>query len=228
MCRGLSSSLCLAVVVFTSGLACGDDAPTKPDSGFVSLFDGKSLTGWTGSLEGYSVEDGNLVCVAGGKGNLQTEKEYSDFVMRFEFKLTEGANNGLGIRCPKRAEGNLHLEGIELQILDDTAEKYKTLKPYQYHGSVYGIVAAQQGALKPLGEWNQQEVTVQGRTIKVVLNGKTIVDANLDEATKSGTLDGQLHPGLSRKSGHLGFLGHGDRVDFRRLQIKELNSSPTQ
>jgi rhodanese-related sulfurtransferase len=191
-------------------------------AGFVSLFDGKSLAGWTGSLVGYGVENGNLICVAGGKGNLLTEAEYSDFVFQFEFKLTAGANNGLGIRCPKVAEGNLHLDGIELQILDDTAEKYKTLKPYQYHGSIYGIVPAKVGSLKPLGEWNQQEVTVKGRRIKVVLNSQAIVDADLDESTKSGTLDGTAHPGLSRTKGHVGFLGHGDRVDFRNIRIKSL------
>ena len=166
------------------------EKPFVPDDGFVSMFDGKSLAGWTGSVAGYAVENGNLVCVAGGKGNL-------------------------------------HLEGIELQILDDFAEKHKALKPYQYHGSVYGLIASKQGSLKPVGEWNQQEVTVKGRNIKVVLNGTTIVDANFDEATKTGTLDGQLHPGLARTRGHLAFLGHGDRVDFRRLQIKDLPLTPT-
>lgn len=223
MNRVIHITACLVAVAISSD-ARAEDTPKPPDSGFVSLFDGKSLTGWTGSRDGYAVEAGNLICVAGGKGNLQTEKEYTDFVMRFEFKLTAGANNGLGIRCPKLAEGNLHLDGIELQILDDTDQKYNELKPYQYHGSIYGIVPAKRGALKPLGEWNEQEVTVQGRHVKVVLNGKTIVDANLDEATKSGTLDGVAHPGLSRKTGHLGFLGHGDRVDFRRIQIKELTA----
>jgi len=217
--------LAIGVVVMMGGSVIADDKPFKPDAGFVSLFDGKSLAGWASAPEGYAVEDGNLICVAGGKGNLLSEKEYSDFILKFEFKLTPGANNGLGIRCPKRLEGNLHIDGIELQILDDTAEKYKDLKPYQYHGSIYGIVPAKRGFLKPVGEWNQQTVTVQGRRIKVELNGHTIVDANLDDATKDGTLDGTPHPGLARTSGHIGFLGHGDRVDFRHLQIKELSSA---
>ncbi len=216
----LTLGFVLGLVVAWSGAVLAQDKAVE--EGFVSLFDGKSLAGWTGSLAGYAVEDGNLICVAGGKGNLLTEAEYSDFVFKFEFKLTDGANNGLGIRCPKVAEGNLHLDGIELQILDDTAEKYKTLKPYQYHGSVYGIVPAKAGSLKPLGEWNQQEVTAKGRRVTIVVNGKTIVDADLDEATKAGTLDGTVHPGLSRAKGHLGFLGHGDRVDFRRIRIKSL------
>ena len=198
------------------------ETPFTPDAGFVSLFDGKTLKGWKGPATGFAVEGGDLVSVAGGKGNLLTEKEYENFTIKFEFKLTPGANNGLGIRTPLMTEGSLHLLGTELQILDDTAEKYQALKPYQYHGSVYGIVPAKRGSLKAVGEWNQQEVTLQGRKIKIVLNGQTIVDADLDEATKSGTLDGQEHPGLARTKGHLGFLGHGDRVDFRRIQIKEL------
>jgi rhodanese-related sulfurtransferase len=200
-----------------------DDKPFAPDPGFVSLFDGKSLNGWSAAPNAYAVEDGNLICVAGGKGNLLTDKEYADFIMKFEFKLTPGANNGLGIHCPRLLEGNLHLDGIELQILDDTAEKYKTLQPYQYHGSIYGIVPAKQGALKPVGEWNQQQVTVKGRRITVIVNGTTTVDADLDEATKDGTMDKTPHPGLKRASGHIGFLGHGDRVDFRRLQLKDLS-----
>ncbi len=194
------------------------------EEGFVSLFDGKSLAGWTGAKEAHRVEDGAIVCVPGSAGNLLTEQEYTDFVIRFEFKLTAGANNGLGIRCPNVAKGNLHLDGIELQILDNTAEKHKTLKPYQYHGSVYGIQPAKREPenLKPLGVWNAQEVTVQGRKIKVLLNGETIVDCDLDEATKTGTMDGTEHPGLKRASGHIGFLGHGDRVEFRKIRIKDL------
>lgn len=212
----------LIVAIATLSSAVLAEPAFTPDEGFVSLFNGKNLSGWKGGLSGYAVEDGNIVCVAGGKGNLLTEREYGDFVLKFEFKLTEGANNGVGIRSPEVAEGNLHLEGTELQILDDSSEKYKTLKPYQYHGSVYGIVPAKPGSLKPLGQWNQQEVTLQGRKIKVVVNGKTIVDADLDEAVKSGTMDGQAHPGLSRAKGYIAFLGHGDRVDFRHVQIKEL------
>ena len=218
----LTLGFVLGLMAAWSGDLLAQDKAVVAEEGFVSLFDGKSLAGWTGSVAGYAVEDGHLVCVAGGKGNLLTEAEYSDFIFKFEFKLTDGANNGLGIRCPKVAEGNLHLDGIELQILDDTAEKYKTLKPYQYHGSVYGIVPAKVGSLKPLGEWNQQEVTAKGRRVTIVVNGKTIVDADLDEATKAGTLDGTVHPGLSRAKGHVAFLAHGDRVDFRNIRIKSL------
>lgn len=228
--RCLSSVLvgALVAVVVSAGAswhaiaAEGKPGEKADEAGFMSLFDGKSLAGWTGATESYKVEDGAIVCVTGSAGNLLTAKEYANFTVRFEFRLTEGANNGLGLRCPLTAKGNLHLEGTELQILDDTAEKYKTLKPYQYHGSVYGIAAAKTGHLKPLGQWNSQEVTCDGRKVKVVLNGVVIVDVDLDQATANGTLDGQPHPGLKRAKGHLGFLGHGDRVDVRHVRIKEL------
>lgn len=213
--------LLLLLANITGGVGWAADGPAD-EPGFASLFDGKSLAGWSGSTESYKVEDGAIVCVTGSAGNLLTDKEYANFVIRFEFRLTAGANNGLGIRCPRLAKGNLHLDGTELQILDDTAEKYKTLKPYQYHGSIYGLVPAKTGHLKRLGEWNSQEVTCDGRKVKVVLNGVTIVDADLDQATASGTLDGAAHPGLKRTSGHIGLLGHGDRIDVRKVRIKEL------
>lgn len=203
-------------------IAAADDDAKPGEGGFVRLFDGKTLAGWTGAKDAYGVENGAIVCKPGTSGNLLTEKEYGDFVFRFEFKLTEGANNGLGIRCPLRAQGNLHLDGIELQILDHRAAKYANIKPYQFHGSVYGIAPAKKEFLKPLGEWNQQEVTVRGRRVQISLNGAAIVDVDLDEATKNGTLDGAEHPGLKRVRGHLGFLGHGDRVEFRAIEIKEL------
>jgi acetyl esterase/lipase len=222
-------SIIVRIALVVTGLFVPVMAQDKPpsDDGFVALFDGKSLAGWGGAKDAYAVENQAIVCLPGNAGNLLTEKEFSDFVLRFDFKLTHGANNGLGIRCPMQPRGNLHLDGVELQILDDSAEKYKTLQPYQYHGSVYGIQPAKRtpSMLKPIGEWNSQEVSVQDRQIKVVLNGGTIVDCNLDDATQAGTLDGVEHPGLKRTKGHIGFLGHGDRVEFRNIRIKELSKA---
>lgn len=214
---------CLALILLC--LATSPLVAAEPEAGFVSLFDGKSLAGWTTAPGAYAVENGAIYCVAGSKGNLLSEKEYADFTLRFEFKLTPGANNGLAIRSPLKQTGNLHVEGIELQILDHTDPKYATLKDYQYNGSVYGVVAAKREGLKPVGEWNSEEVTVVGRRIKVTLNGTVIVDADLDAIdTPTKTLDGVAHPGLARAKGHIGFLGHGDRIDVRNIRIKELNA----
>ena len=190
--------------------------------GFELLFNGKNLDGWIGNKTDYVVEDAVIVIHPdkGGSRNLFTEQEYADFIFRFEFQLTPGANNGLGIRAPK--EGDAAYKGIELQILDNTADKYKDLHEYQYHGSVYGVIPAKRGFLKPVGEWNEQEVVVTGDTIKVILNGEIIVDGNIKVARKGGTLDGKKHPGLKNKKGYIGFLGHGDVVRFRSIKIKEL------
>jgi hypothetical protein len=189
--------------------------------GFAPLFNGLDLEGWTGDTSGYAAEDGKIVIhPERGSGNLYTVKEYADFVLRFEFKLTPAANNGLGVRAP--LEGDAAYAAMELQILEDGSPIYWGLKPYQYHGSIYGVVPARRGALKPIGEWNTEEVTVRGPRITVVVNGTTVVDADIDAASAGGTVDGRDHPGLTRKFGHIGFLGHGSIVEFRKIRIKEL------
>jgi hypothetical protein len=215
----LSSALVFSLVLAPPLVA------QQAEAGFTSLFDGKSLAGWTligGRGEGYAVKDGVLYCAKGGGGKLLTDKEYSDFVLRFEFRMpAEGSNNGLGIRAPR--EGDAAYQGIELQILDEKAalaEKWGKLKETQFHGSVYDVIAAKKGAQKPAGEWNSQEVTARGRQITVVLNGQTILDADLSKVTDPEVL--KKHPGLARGSGHIGFLGHNDYIEFRNIRIKEL------
>jgi len=194
----------------------------EKEDGFVVLFDGISLDNWIGNKEAYVVEDGMIVVkpLEGSGGNLYTQDEYSDFILRFEFQLTPGADNGLGVRAP--LTGNAAYVGMKLQILDNTAEIYANLQPYQYHGSVYGVIPAKRGFLKPVGEWNSQEVIVDGSKIIVVLNGTLIVDGDISQAAEKGALDNQDHPGLQRDRGHIGFLGHGSEVKFRYIRIKEL------
>ena len=194
----------------------------EKQEGFVTLFNGKDLNNWVGNKESYRVEDGTIVIdpQGGGGGNLYTEKEYSNFILRFEFLLTPGANNGLGIHAP--LSGDAAYAGKELQILDNTAPKYADLEPYQYHGSVYGVIPAKRGHLKPAGTWNQQEVQVRGSHFKVILNGTTILDGDVLEASENGTMDGKKHAGLQKTRGHIGFLGHGDVLRFRHIRLKEL------
>ncbi|MCK4772629.1 MAG: DUF1080 domain-containing protein [Candidatus Latescibacteria bacterium] len=192
------------------------------EEGFESLFNGIDLTGWVGDKAGYVVEDGRIAVDPEMRdgGNLYTEGEYGDFIFRFQFRLTPGANNGLGIRAP--LEGDAAYVGMELQILDNGAGMYANLRPYQYHGSIYGVVPARRGFQRPVGEWNTQEVIADGRHITVILNGVVIVDADIEEASTPATMDGRDHPGLEREKGHIGFLGHGSRVEFRNIWIKEI------
>ena len=195
---------------------------SEKQEGFVQLFDGTNMDKWIGNKAGYLLKDGVIEVnpEAKGGGNLYTNEEYSDFIYRFEFQLTPGANNGIGIHAP--LEGDAAYVGMEIQVLDSEHPMYATLKPYQYHGSVYGIVPAKRGFLKPTGEWNQEEIMIQGSKIKVTLNGTVITEADLKEATKNGTMDHNEHPGLKNTTGHIGFLGHGDVVRFKNMRIKKL------
>lgn len=207
-------------LTFLSCPAFAEETPVA-EEGFVSLFDGKTLAGWQGGKDGYEIVDGALMCKPKGSGNLYTEKEYANFHFKFEFKLTPGANNGIGIRTP--LQGDPAFVGMEIQVLDDTAEQYDgKLAEYQYHGSVYGVVPAKRGHLKPVGEWNSEEIILKGKQIKVILNGETIVDADLEQASTPKTIDDREHPGLKRDSGYIGLCGHGAEVWFRNLRIKEL------
>lgn len=184
-----------------------------------TLFNGKDLSGWTGDVEGYTVEDGMLVAKKESGGNLYFDQQFSDFVMRFSFRMEPGGNNGVGIRAEQGKDAAYY--GMEIQILDDYSEQWADLKPWQYHGSIYGVVAANKGALKPAGEWNQQEIRAEGSRITVTLNGQVIVDADIRKEGQP-TIDGREHPGLFNPSGYIGFLGHGHRIEFKDIQIQEL------
>lgn len=194
-------------------LAAPSLAQTETDeTGFAPLHGDDDASGWD---EGVHVKGG--VVTGGGRYH---KKQFSDFVLRFDFRLKPGANSGIGIRAART--GNAAYNGMEIQVLDNTAEKYAKLKPYQYHGSIYGVVAAKRGALKPVGEWNAEEITAKGSHIVVKVNDEVIVDADIAEASKEGTIDRREHPGLHNEQGYLGILGHGGGVDFRNLRIKEL------
>ncbi len=211
--------LVAALILFSADLL---GSAQEEEAGFIDLFDGKSLSGWNlidGSGPGYAVRDGLLVCQKGTGGRLFHVDVYEDFVFRFEFRLEPGGNNGVGIRTP--LEGNPAHQGMEIQILDDDAEKYANLKPYQYHGSVYGLFPAKRGFLKKAGEWNEEEIAVRGSLVRVTLNGQVIVDADLATIKDPEIL--ARHPGVKRPSGYVGFLSHGSEVEFRNIRIKDLN-----
>jgi hypothetical protein len=194
------------------------------EPGFTTLFNGKNLQGWllvhtANSGRGYLVEDGEIVCPQDGGGNLLTMGEYADFVLRFEFKTEPGGNSGVGIRAP--LEGDIAYAGMEIQILDHDHPRYAgQLQPWQRHGSVYNIHPAEADALKPAGEWNQEEISAEGDRITVTLNGQVITKADLSKITDQEIL--AKHPGVRRKTGRVGFLGHGSLVKFRNIRIREL------
>jgi hypothetical protein len=187
--------------------------------GFMDVFNGKDFTGWAGPIDQYEVSDGAIVCRPKKGGTIYTKDEYGNFMARVDYKLPPAGNNGLAIRYP--GQGDTAYVGMcEIQVLDDTAKVYEKLDARQYNGSAYGMVPAHRGYLRPVGEWNFEEVTIKGSTIKVELNGTIILDTDLSKVTEY--MNNRPHPGKNRETGHFGFAGHNDPVAFRNIQIRKL------
>lgn len=193
---------------------------SRDADGFVELNNGKDLSNWIGAVNNYEIKDGAIVCKQGKGGDLLSKDEYENFILRVEFKLPPAGNNGIALRTP--LGGHSSKDGLELQVIDSDGYNAKhpqaPLKPFQYHGSLYHCVGAKHGFLRPVGEWNYQEIEVRGQTIKVTLNGTKILDVDIDQFDRSQF---EVSPkGLDRKKGHIGFAGHSDPVAFRSFRVK--------
>ena len=194
----------------------------KGGEGYQAIFNGRDLDGWAGPIDAVAVKNGALVWQEKKGGTIYWNHELADFQARVLFKLPPAGNNGLAIRYP--GKGDTAYEGMcELQVLDENYDKVKAkIDPRQVHGSAYGMVAAARGYQHPIGEWNFEEVTVQGSRVKVELNGTVILDADLGAVDLSKVMANKAHPGKDRKSGFFGFAGHNDPVEFKDVLIKPL------
>lgn len=218
-------STTLPLVAFSTTQAITADDPTdilnqEAKDGFVSLFDGKTLDGWIGKFKNIKAKNGMILIEKGCRGGLLTEKEYGDFVLRFDFRLHPGTNNGLLIRTPK--DKLPPRDGIELQILDNSAKKYAKIKDYQFHGSLYFVAPAKRGFQKKVGEWNTQEVSCIGSKLRVTLNDNVILDIDMNDFDPKDTVSKHPVPALRHSKGHIGFLCHHDPLELRNLRIKEV------
>ncbi len=194
----------------------------REDTGFTRLDNGSDLSNWQGAVENYEVKDGAIVCKTGKGGDLLSKEEYGDLVLRFEFKLPPGGNNGIALRTP--LGGHCSSDGVEIQVIDNdgynAAHPNSPLKPYQVHGSLYHCVGAKTGFLRPVGEWNYEEIEVRNQVIKVTLNGTKILDVDINQIDRSQLA--KIPKGLDRQSGFIGFAGHVDPVAFRNFRVKRL------
>jgi 3-keto-disaccharide hydrolase len=217
----------LALGFFVAGMApppcqAGDISEAERAEGFVDLFNGKDLSGWkirASKDENWIVDGGLLVCTGKGSGWLGTEKEYASFELRLQYRLPAAGNSGVYLRAP--AEGWISRLGMEIQLLDDEHPKYAKLDYYQYTGALYHVVAPQQRACKPAGQWNDMAIRLDGRQLVVRLNGKQLQNSDLDACLKDPVV-AKEHPGLTRQKGFIGLQNHHDRVEFRNVRVKEL------
>jgi hypothetical protein len=195
---------------------------SRDAEGYVEQINGRDLSNWQGAVDNYEVVDGAIVCKKGKGGDLLTKDEYESFSLRFEFRLPPAGNNGIAIRTP--LGGHSARDGLEFQVLDsdgyNAAHPKGPLKPYQYHGSLYHCVGAKHGYLRPVGEWNFQEIVVRGQSIQITLNGTKILDVDLDKLDRSQLET--IPKGLENRKGHIGFAGHNDPVAYRSFKVKRL------
>ncbi len=212
----IPAALAAWVILGLSAALPGGDTPPK---GFESLFNGKDLTGWkaTGNMKVWGVDNGVIYVSGQGGGWLLTDKEFGDFELRFEYKMSKHSNSGVALRAP--LEGDPAYKGMEIQLIDDV--NWKGLQTWQHTGSIYNVVPAKKIANRPIGEWNSMRIIVKGRHVKVANNGEVLVDADLDKCVKE---HGEKHPGILPKhtKGHIGFQSHDNRVEFKNIYLKAL------
>ena len=206
-------TIALTIALSVAGLAGADE--------MKSLFDGKSMAGWTQiggkNKNAWKVENGLLVMDGEGGGWIAADGEYADFQFSLEFQLTSDSNSGVYLRAPADSS-HISRTGMEIQILDDFHAKYAKVKDWQRTGSIYHVAPAKTGPLKPAGEWNKMEITARGAHVVIRLNGMTIVDDMIDKHPELN----KEHTGLARKSGKIGLQCHNGRVSFRNIQAKKL------
>lgn len=207
----------------------------KSEEGFVSLFDGKTLEGWTPYSESgekvapeesaFSVQDGTIRCSGQGKDYwLVADKVYGDSILRLEFKLTQEANSGVFLRVPT-PPGHPAFTGFEVQILDDFKHEGGESKKFQPNknstASIYDVLSPMRNMSSPIGEWNEMEIVCRGSKVKVKHNGCTVINADFSELTEPiGKYDFPYSE--IPKEGLIGVQNHGHELWFRNIRIKEL------
>jgi hypothetical protein len=202
--------------------------PEERAAGWLLLFDGKTPDGWMTSSRQPSrtpVEDGALNPHRCGGYMLIHERQWSNFVLSLDFKLSQGCNSGIFLRTfplTPRPGKDVGFNGIEV-ALDDT-----TGAGYHDTGAIYDLVKPSRNAMKPAGEWNHIEITCDRSLIEVVLNGEKVTVMDLDRFTEPNRRpDGTEHKfDVAYKDhprrGYLGLQDHGSPCWFKNIKLKVL------
>jgi hypothetical protein len=197
------------------------------DRGFVTIFDGRSLDGWEIVVEpgdqpekklrqdAFYLENGTLACKGYGFHWFRYKEPLQDCVLRMEFKIAKDTNSGVCLRSLKK--GTPPTTGFEVQIVDDIGKepsKYST-------GAIYDVVTPMYNASKPIGEWNEMEITMKGSLVVVVLNGLKLIDTDFSKLTRPiGKFD-FAYANMPR-SGYLALQDHWTPIWYRNIRLKKL------
>ncbi len=201
---------------------------TVQDGDWRPLFDGVSLAGWRGyrmdrAPAGWTVEDGVLAFVPGGEGgSLITEEQFDDFELSLEWKISEGGNSGIFFRVSE-TEASDYYTGPEMQVLDDDRHP-DGANPETSAGANYALHAPSAEVVRPVGEWNEVRLVVDGPHVEHWLNGVKIVEYELWtdewEAMVSASKFAEWPAYGRNRTGYISLQDHGDRVWFRNLRIR--------
>ena len=209
---------------------CGADAKAKPGKWEV-LFDGKSVNKWRGyKMESFpdrswKVEDSALKTIAGAEGpDIVTKQKFENFELELEWKVSPGANSGIMYRVSEDF-GAAYETGPEMQVLDD--DKHADGRdPKTSAGSLYALIAPKNKKLKPVGEWNQVRIVVQGNQVEHWLNGVKVVEFELGSAELNQLIARSKFKDMPRfakeKTGFIDLQHHGDEVWFRKVRVRRL------
>ncbi len=189
-----------------------------PDDGYRPVFGQAALVEWNcipGGEGAFEVDEGELVSRPGRSGRLFTDRDFADFKLRFEFQSEGEGTCGLVLRAS--AKGDPSVTGIEVQLGSELSAEGA---PLGGHGAIMGLEAAQGGYLRGEGKWNQQEISCEGRHIRLVLNGRVIQDIDLNQFPRPEVF--LQRPGLLMEKGKIGLVARGGRIRLRGLAVKEL------
>jgi hypothetical protein len=210
-------------------------------AGWTLLFDGKTTNGWRAAHKdsfppgGWTIADGALTVLASdGResqhgGDIVTVAEYSNFDLKLEFKLTEGANSGIKYFVTEKEKPNGSAIGLEYQILDD--ERHPDAKEGNHEGSrtvasLYDLIKAGNKTVKPMSEWNEARIISQGLHVEHWLNGTKVLEYERGSAAYRKLVAESKYKIWENfgeaPQGHILLQDHGNKVSFRNIKIKVL------
>jgi hypothetical protein len=202
MVTGAPARVLVAVLLLGAGIADAQQAGGA--AGWIDLFDGKTLQGWEArptsvpaSKGDWKVEAGALVCGGATPSWIHTTETFGDFRLTLEFRGAEKVNSGVFLRS--RKEGQPHIMGYELQIWDYQPAGYNT-------GSLVGSLKAEPAKIVA-GDWNTYDIVARGDHFRIVLNGKTLLDAR-DPKHSSGVIGFQCQ--------------RDNRIEFRKIRLQPI------